>query len=184
MEQEEEEAGHDDDYYDNDDFYGDDDEEYDDDDKEDIDDSSSSDDSASEAVATTYDDFDAIDEEEGEQARHIECQLLCEVTLYLLEDNDPDVSGLEVERRTWICRAGPIIRDSKSLRKIHIIIDSGETDGTWLGELLQHLRRNRSIESLTVHLRPTIYFCNDIMTNSHYDYQLFEVTDNLHLVQT
>lgn len=89
----------------------------------------------------------------------------------MLEENDPDVPGLEVERRTWICRAGPIIRDSKALRKIHIIIDSGETDGTWIGELLQHLRRNRSIESLAVHLRPTIYFRNDIMTNSHYDYQ-------------
>lgn len=79
---------------------------------------------------------------------------LDEYNLGMVEHNDPSVAGLIVREINWIKQAGRVIGDGKSLRNLQITIISGESDGTWLGELLQHLPRNRSIQSLTVLLKP------------------------------
>ena len=79
---------------------------------------------------------------------------LNESKLGRLENNDPYVEGLWISKSNWIKRAGRAIGDSTSLRLLDISIISGENDGTWLGELLQHLPRNRSIEFFRVYLEP------------------------------
>jgi len=80
---------------------------------------------------------------------------LNESTLGLLENNDPAIDGLIFTKSHWIKRAGRAIGDSTSLRRLNIGIPSREMDGTWLSELLRHLPRNRSIESLKVGLAPS-----------------------------
>jgi len=82
-----------------------------------------------------------------------------ESTLGLLENNDPAIDGLvitpNISKSNWIKRAGRAIGDSTSLRRLNIGIPSREMDGTWLSELLRHLPRNRSIESLEIWLEPS-----------------------------
>ncbi len=66
-----------------------------------------------------------------------------------LEHNDPDVSGISVQKLPWIkdslmSRAGQAIGDNQVLKRLAI---QTHEDGTyWLGALLEGLSRNRSIE--------------------------------------
>ncbi|KAL7430711.1 hypothetical protein ACHAXH_003973, partial [Discostella pseudostelligera] len=88
-----------------------------------------------------------------------------------------NLEGLEIGySKNWIKQrsACSFIRDSKSLRKIYIKIRCGDEDDgvSWLGELLQHVTHNRSIESLTIHLIPVIYMQNDRWMERSYDYWL------------
>lgn len=75
-------------------------------------------------------------------------------SLRKLESNSSDVRGLVVSEDNWIKRAGKIIRKSNSLHSLKIVIQSGDEDGAWLGQLLRHLPHNRSIKSLTVDFQP------------------------------
>lgn len=86
--------------------------------------------------------------------------------LFLIENNDPFVTGLTIKKSNWIKRAGGAIGDSKLLWYLETKISSGETEGTWLGDLLQHLLRNRSLESLRV-LRD-----EPLPGGEHYKYEL------------
>jgi hypothetical protein len=66
--------------------------------------------------------------------------------------NDPTVEELTVDSYNWDKRVGQAIGDSETLRELHIDIRPRETDDAWLGELLQHLPRNRSIKKLSIEL--------------------------------
>ena len=57
---------------------------------------------------------------------------------------------LTVSKDNWDKRTGPSIGDSERIYGLRIFIKPWETDDTWLGELLQHLPRNRSIIQLTI----------------------------------
>ena len=66
------------------------------------------------------------------------------------EANDPTVECLTVDKENWDKRAGQAIGDSKTLRELRITIVPELEPDPWLGELLQHLPRNRSIKQLDI----------------------------------
>ena len=68
---------------------------------------------------------------------------------FLARANDPKRLYLTVKEDYWDKRAGRAIGASDTLLRIAVSIYP-EEDNTWLGELLPHLLRNRSIESLAI----------------------------------
>ena len=92
---------------------------------------------------------------------------LNEAKLQCMEHDTEQYLRLVVSKDCWIERAGQVIGDSKSLRYLDIEIPCGDTDGAWLGELMLHLPRNRSIWELRLCLQPS----SDTPTN-FYNYEL------------
>jgi hypothetical protein len=95
-----------------------------------------------------------------------------------------------VEESNWINRAGPAIQNSQFLRRLQIAIISGEKEGRWLGELLQHLPYNRSITSLEIYLQPNASEASPSRHNYELEWDIFhmltpfiENNTNLRIIQ-
>ena len=99
--------------------------------------------------------------------------VLGEAVLRSVENNDPDVTGLTVAWNSWIERAGQVIGDSKSLNNLDITIRSNDLKAIWLEDLLQHLRRNRSIEHLVIYFEQIQI--SDDKTPEEEDCDIFQV---------
>jgi hypothetical protein len=96
-------------------------------------------------------------------------------TLRSLQQNDPDVTALMIDEYSWINRAGPAIQNSNFLRQLQITIISGEKEGGWLGELLQHLPYNRSIELLGIYLQPNVSEATTKRHNYELEWDIFHI---------
>jgi hypothetical protein len=76
----------------------------------------------------------------------VECKSLTRNLLRRLERND--VAGLRLNEDAWFQRVGCAISSSTSLRKLVVEAYKDEEGEIWLGEMLQDLAYNRSIECL------------------------------------